>query len=121
MLVQGYFGLKKVEMEEAGVGDIVLLAGIPEVHIGDTLCDPNHIGAASCNCLKAPPTLSIEIIVNTSPFAGKDGKHITMNKIRDRLMLEKRANISLKIEEVEGKRRFYKGMRQGRIAPCCVD
>jgi len=96
--IEGYLGLKKVEMEEAGVGDIVSIAGIPDVMIGDTLCAPGHTVQLPPITL-AEPTLSIDIMVNNAPFVGKDGKHITMNKIRDRLMLEKRANISLKIEE----------------------
>lgn len=96
--IEGYLGLEKVEMEEAGVGDIVCLSGMPEVTIGDTLCDPSKI-------VKLPPikldepTVSIDITVNNSPFVGRSGKHVTMNKIRDRLIREKRSNISLKIEE----------------------
>jgi len=97
--IEGYLGLKKVEMEEAGVGDIVSIAGIPEVTIGDTLCDPSHIVQLPPISL-AEPTLSIDLMVNNGPFVGKDGKHVTMNKIRDRLTQEKRANISLKIEEI---------------------
>lgn len=97
--IEGYHGLKKVEMEEAGVGDIVSLAGIPDIMIGDTLCDPNHIVQLPPITL-AEPTLSVEISVNNGPFVGKDGKHVTMNKIRDRLDQERKANISLKIEEL---------------------
>jgi GTP-binding protein len=97
--IEGYFGLKKIEMDEAGVGDIVSISGIPEVTIGDTLCNPEHITQLPPITL-AEPTLSIEITVNNGPFVGRDGKHVTMNKIRERLMQEKRANISLKIEEV---------------------
>lgn len=97
--IEGYFGLKKVEMEVAGVGDIVSISGIPDVTIGDTLCAPGHIVQLPPITL-AEPTLSIEIMVNNGPFVGKDGKHVTMNKIRDRLQQERRANISLKIEEV---------------------
>ncbi len=97
--IEGYFGLKKVEMEEAGVGDIVSISGIPEVTIGDTLCAPEHIVQLPPIFL-AEPTLSIEISVNNGPFVGKDGKHVTMNKIRERLQQERKANISLKIEEV---------------------
>jgi GTP-binding protein len=97
--VEGYFGLKKVEMEEAGVGDIVSLSGIPEIMIGDTLCDPGHVVQLPPITL-AEPTLSVEMSVNNSPMVGRDGKHVTMNKIRDRLMMEKKANISLKIEEM---------------------
>lgn len=95
--IEGYLGLKKIEMDEAGVGDIVSLAGVPEVMIGDTLCDPNHVVQLPPITL-AEPTVSIEIMVNNGPFAGREGKHVTMNKIRERLMQEKRANISLKIE-----------------------
>ena len=96
--IEGYHGLRKVEMEEAGVGDIVSISGIPEITIGDTLCDPNHIVQLPPITL-AEPTLSIEMMVNNGPFVGKDGKHVTMNKLRDRLLQEKKANISLKIEE----------------------
>lgn len=96
--IEGYHGLKKVEMEEAGVGDIVSLSGIPEIIIGDTLCATTHIVQLPPISL-AEPTLSIEISVNSGPFVGKDGKNVTMNKIRDRLQQERRANISLKIEE----------------------
>lgn len=96
--LEGYHGLKKVEIEEAGVGDIVSVSGIAEISIGDTLCDPSHIVQLPPISL-AEPTLSIEMMVNNSPFVGKDGKHVTMNKIRDRLIQEKKANISLKIED----------------------
>lgn len=96
--IEGYHGLERVEMEEAGVGDIVILSGMPEVTIGDTLCDPAKI-------VRLPrihidePTVSIDFTVNSSPFVGRSGKHVTMNKIRDRLAKEKRSNISLRIEE----------------------
>lgn len=100
--IEGYFGLKKTEMEEGGVGDIVSISGIPDVMIGDTLCAPEQIVQLPPISL-AEPTLSVEIMVNNGPFVGKDGKHVTMNKIRDRLQQERRANISLKIEEVEGR------------------
>jgi GTP-binding protein len=96
--IEGYLGLKKVEMEEAGVGDIINIAGIPDITIGDTLCDPTNIVQLDPIHL-AEPTLAIEVMVNNGPFVGKEGKHVTMNKIRDRLLQEKRANISLKIEQ----------------------
>ena len=88
-----------MEMEDAGAGDIISLSGIPEVDIGDTLCAPDQVVQLPPITL-AEPTVSVEFLVNTSPFAGQDGKHVTMNKLRDRLMREKRANISLKIEEI---------------------
>lgn len=96
--IEGYLGLEKVEMEEASVGDIVSLSGIPEVMIGDTLCDPAKIIVLPPIKMDEP-TLSVDITVNSSPFVGKSGKHVTMNKIRARLEKEKKANISLRIEE----------------------
>jgi GTP-binding protein len=100
--IEGHLGLKEIEIEDAGAGDIVILSGIPEVEIGDTICDPNHVTQLPPITL-AEPTVSVEFLVNTSPFVGKDGKHVTMNKLRDRLQKEKRANISLKIEEIPGR------------------
>jgi GTP-binding protein len=100
--LEGHLGLKKIEIEDAGAGDIVSLSGIPEIDIGDTLCTPDHVTQLPPITL-AEPTVSVEFMVNTSPFVGRDGKHVTMNKIRDRLLREKRANISLKIEEVAGR------------------
>lgn len=100
--IEGHLGLKKVEVEDAGAGDIATLSGIPEVDIGDTLCASDKVVQLPPITL-AEPTVSIEFLVNASPFVGKDGKHVTMNKLRDRLMREKRANISLKIEEMEGR------------------
>lgn len=100
--IDGYHGLKKVELEEAGVGDIVSISGAPDVMIGDTLCNPNHIQQLPSIEL-GEPTLSVEISVNSGPFVGRDGKYVTMNKIRERLLHEKKSNISLNVEEVEGR------------------
>ncbi|MCB1119794.1 MAG: translational GTPase TypA, partial [Chlamydiia bacterium] len=99
--IEGHLGLEKVEMEEAGVGDIVILSGIPEIMIGDTLTDPKKIVRLPRIQLDEP-TVSIDVTVNNSPFVGRSGKHVTMNKIRDRLEREKRANISLRIEDEGG-------------------
>ena len=100
--IEGHLGLKEVELEDAGAGDIVVLSGIPEIEIGDTICDPSEVHQLPPITL-AEPTVSVEFLVNTSPFVGKDGKHVTMNKLRERLQKEKRANISLKIEEIPGR------------------
>jgi GTP-binding protein len=95
--IEGHRGLEKIELKEASAGDIILLTGMPEITIGDTLSDPQHI-------VQLPPlevgepTVSIDITVNSSPFAGRVGKYVTMNKIKERLEREKRANISLKID-----------------------
>ncbi len=95
--IQGWRGIEKVEMDEASCGDIVGLFGIPEVMIGDTICHPEGIQQLPPIVLEEP-TVSIDIMVNNSPFVGREGQHVTMNKIRDRLLQEKRANISLRIE-----------------------
>ncbi len=100
--IEGHHGLKKVEMENAGAGDIVSLSGIPEIDIGDTVCAVDKVVQLPPITL-AEPTVSVEFLVNTSPFVGKDGKHVTMNKLRDRLQKERKANISLKIEEIPGR------------------
>lgn len=96
--IEGHLGLEKVEMDEAGAGDIIIISGMPQVMIGDTLCDPKNIVVLPRIKLDEP-TVSIDLSVNNSPFVGRSGKHVTMNKIRERLEKEKKANISLKIED----------------------
>ena len=99
--IEGHHGLKKVEMQEAGVGDIVIISGCENVTIGDVLChEKNKIKLSPIDIEK--PTLSIDIMVNSGPFAGKDGTKLTMNKIKDRLLREKRSNATLNIEIKEG-------------------
>ncbi len=94
--IQGYHGILKQDVEEASSGDIVCLAGIEDVLVGDAICSPKKI-------VRLPPinidepTVSIDFMVNSGPFTGQDGKYLTMNKIKDRLLDEKKANISLKI------------------------
>lgn len=102
VLLEGHRGLKAIEVESAGVGDIVTISGVPEVMIGDTFCDPKQIERLPSIAL-GQPTLSVDIMVSNSPFVGKEGKHVTMNKIRDRIEREKRSNPSILIESVEGK------------------
>lgn len=96
--IEGHRGIEKVEMDEAGTGDIIILSGMPDVTIGDTICDPKNIVVLPRIKLDEP-TVSIDLTVNNSPFVGRSGKHVTMNKLRDRLEKEKRANISLRIED----------------------
>lgn len=100
--IENYLGLKKIEVEEAFVGDIISISGAPDIMIGDTLCKKENIVQLPSIHL-TDPTVSIEMMVNNGPFVGRDGKHVTMNKIKERLLKEKRANVSLKIEEVSGK------------------
>ncbi len=99
--IQGHHGLKKVEIKEAGVGDIVIISGVENVTIGDTLCAlDNTVKLKPINIEE--PTLSIDIMVNSGPFSGKEGKNVTMNKIKERLMREKLANATLRIDAPTG-------------------
>jgi GTP-binding protein len=100
--IEGFKGLQRIEMDEASVGDIVILSGIPNIMIGDTLCDPSNIVQLPPIKLDEP-TVSIDFTVNNSPFVGRSGKHVTMNKLRDRLEKEKKANISLRIDTTDEK------------------
>lgn len=99
--LEGYLGLNKIEVEEAGVGDVVIISGCEDVTIGDTLSAPESKQKLLPIAI-AEPTLSIDIMVNSGPLAGQDGKNLTINKIRDRLLKEKKANVTLRIEIPEG-------------------
>ncbi len=98
--IEGFLGLQKQNLEEAGAGDIVLLSGALEAMIGDTLSDPETVRFLP-PILVEEPTVSIDILVNDGPFVGRSGKHVTMNKIRDRLLAEKKANLTYLITEPE--------------------
>jgi len=93
-----FMGLKRIEIPEAIAGDIVAIAGIPEMTIGDSLCQPENINTMK-RILVEPPTVSMSFKVNDSPFSGKDGKLLTSRQIRERLFKEIRTNLSIKIEE----------------------
>jgi GTP-binding protein len=96
--VEGYRGIKKVEFQEGTTGDIICLSGLTNAMIGDTVSDPNNSKRLPPIPLDEP-TISVKFMVNSSPLVGKEGKHVTMNKIRERLLKEKRANISYKIND----------------------
>lgn len=98
--LEGPMGLEKVEIERAGAGDIITVAGFPNATIGDTLCDPTAPMRLPPITLDAP-TVSVDMSVNNSPFVGRAGTHVTMNKLRERLERERRANISLAISTEE--------------------
>ena len=95
----GYKGLKREEVEEATIGDIVAISGINDVNIGETIAD-----AATPEALPFikidEPTLSMNFMVNNSPFAGKEGEFITSRHLRDRLMKELETNVSLRVREI---------------------
>ena len=93
-------GLNKVEVKEANIGSIVAISGIPELHIGDTLCDPEHPIPIPFQKI-SEPTISMNFCVNDSPLAGREGKYVTSRHIRDRLFKELNTDVSLRVEETE--------------------
>ncbi|MGI6095719.1 MAG: translational GTPase TypA [Lachnospiraceae bacterium] len=93
-------GLNKIEVKEAGIGSIVAISGIADIHIGDTLCDPEHPEPIPFQKI-SEPTISMNFLVNDSPLAGQEGKYITSRHIRDRLMRELNTDVSLRVEETE--------------------
>ncbi|ACL74217.1 GTP-binding protein TypA [Thioalkalivibrio sulfidiphilus HL-EbGr7] len=103
--ILGFKGLERVEVPEARAGDIIAFTGMDELYISDTLCDP-----AAVEALKAltvdEPTVSMTFQVNTSPFAGKEGKFVTSRNIRDRLFEELKHNVALRVEETEDPDKF---------------
>ena len=96
----GYYGLKKVEIEEAHAGEIVAIAGLPDINVGETICEnglndplpPLHIDE---------PTLQMTFGTNSSPFNGQDGKLLTARKIEERLLKEQERDVSLKVQRVQ--------------------
>ena len=93
-------GLERVEVKEASVGDIVAISGIAELHIGDTLCDPENPEPIPFQKI-SEPTISMNFMVNDSPLAGQEGKYITSRHIRDRLFRELNTDVSLRVEETD--------------------
>lgn len=95
-----YSGLKKDETEEAKLGDIVAVAGIPDINIGETLADSSNPEPLPFVDIDEP-TLSMNFMVNDSPFAGREGQFVTSRHLRDRLMKEIETNVSLRVEETD--------------------
>ena len=93
-------GLNRVETEEAEIGSIVAVSGIPEIHIGDTICAPENIEAIPFQKI-SEPTIAMYFMVNDSPLAGTEGKYITSRHIRDRLYRELNTDVSLRVEDTE--------------------
>ncbi|MCR4841314.1 MAG: translational GTPase TypA [Lachnospiraceae bacterium] len=100
-----YEGLKKVEVNEATVGSIVAISGIPDIHIGDTICAPDAPEAIPFQKI-SEPTISMNFRVNDSPLAGQEGKYITSRHLRDRLYRELNTDVSLRIEDTESTEEF---------------
>lgn len=95
-----YNGLKREETDEAMLGDIIAVSGIPDINIGETLADSSAPEALPFVEIDEP-TLTMNFMVNNSPFAGIDGTYVTSRHLRDRLMKELETNVSLKVEETE--------------------
>ncbi len=93
-------GLRRVECDEAQAGDIICVSGIADINIGETLCDPECVEPLPFIKIDEP-TISMNFIVNDSPFAGKEGKFVTSRNIRDRLFKEVETNVSMRVEETE--------------------
>ena len=91
-------GLNRAEAQEAAPGDIVCVSGIEGINIGDTLCDPEHPEPLPFIQIDEP-TISMQFLVNDSPFAGREGKYVTSRNLRDRLFKEVQTNVSMRVEE----------------------
>ena len=95
-----YEGLKRVETNEASIGDIVLVSGVGDVKIGETICDVEHAEPLPFVEIDEP-TISMTFSVNDSPFAGREGEFVTSRHLRDRLFREMMTNVSLRVEETD--------------------
>ena len=103
--VMGYQGLERIEVETASAGDIVCITGIEALQISDTICDPTRVEALPPLEVDEP-TISMTFQVNTSPFAGLDGKFVTSRNIRERLDRELIHNVALRVEDTDSADRF---------------
>ncbi|EOS32730.1 MAG: translational GTPase TypA [Kineothrix sp.] len=93
-------GLNKVDVKEAGIGSIVAISGIADIHIGDTLCSPDNPVPIPFQKI-SEPTIAMHFIVNDSPLAGREGKYVTSRHLRDRLFRELNTDVSLRVEETD--------------------
>ncbi|MBY0416802.1 MAG: translational GTPase TypA [Pararheinheimera sp.] len=103
--VFGYLGLERIEATEANAGDIVAFTGLGELKISDTICAPNNLDPLPALQVDEP-TVTMTFQVNTSPFAGKEGKFVTSRQILDRLNNELKHNVALRVEETEDGDKF---------------
>ena len=93
-------GLNKVDVREAGIGSIVAISGISDIHIGDTICSPEHPEPIPFQKI-SEPTIAMNFMVNDSPLAGQEGKFVTSRHIRERLMRELNTDVSLRVEDTD--------------------
>ena len=95
-----FSGLDRVDAEQVRFGDIIAIAGIPGINIGETVCDPECVQALPFVKIDEP-TVSMNFMINNSPFVGTEGKYVTSRNIRERLMRELETNVSLRVEETD--------------------
>ena len=96
----GFLGLKRIEVPEVHAGDICAIAGLQDIGVGETVCDPAHLEALTPLRIDEP-TLQMTFLTNSSPFAGKEGKFLTARKIEERLYKELQRDVSLRVQRIE--------------------
>jgi GTP-binding protein len=109
----GTRGLQRVDLDEASAGDIVILAGLEQIEIGDTVCDPEHPEPLP-RIQVDPPTLRVSFSPNTSPFAGREGRFVTSRQIEERLRREALSNVSIRFERT-GSAEVYEVAGRGEL------
>ena len=103
--VLGHLGLQRYEAQQASAGDIVAITGLDTMNISDTICDPSQVEARPALTVDEP-TISMNFLVNTSPFAGKEGKYLTSRQIKERLDKELIHDVALRVEQTEDRDKF---------------
>jgi len=96
----GFQGLSRVEVEEAQAGDLIAISGVGEINVGETISDINHQEALPLLHIDEP-TLQMTFLVNDSPFAGQEGKHVTSRKLKDRLYAELETDVSMRVDDTD--------------------
>jgi GTP-binding protein len=114
--IQTYSGISLIDAQNAAAGDIIILSGIADVHIGDTICTGDQ-AVALPRLVVDEPTVYMKFLKNTSPFAGQDGHLVQASKIRERLIKESLLNVAIRVEESEDKESFVvKGRGEFQMA-----
>ncbi|GEN47834.1 translational GTPase TypA [Ligilactobacillus pobuzihii] len=96
----GYFGLQRLEINEAKAGDLIAISGMEDIFVGETICPVDKPDALPILRID-PPTLQMNFITNNSPFVGREGDHVTARKLEDRLKLQLHTDVSLRVEDTE--------------------
>ncbi|MGL4589843.1 MAG: translational GTPase TypA [Mycoplasmatales bacterium] len=109
-----YVGMQRTEVNEAFSGDIVVFSGIADISIGDTLCNPDHILPMESITVEEP-RLSMNFLVNDSPFTGQSGKFVTSRQLRERLERELEVNVGLRVEDLENAADGFKVSGRGEL------